>query len=136
MKKTIYKYSLVILATLVFSCNTLDQEPRSQISTDAAFADPNSAQGAVNGMYNILQGVYEWRVQVLSDISADVSQQIDTWDALIAVDEFGLTPDNSEVEDLYSILFRLIDISNAIIANVDKVPGLSDALKDDFKGQA
>ncbi|HRK53335.1 MAG TPA: RagB/SusD family nutrient uptake outer membrane protein [Cyclobacteriaceae bacterium] len=136
MKKTIYKYSLVVLVTLVFSCNTLDQEPRSQISTDAAFADPNSAQGAVNGMYNILQGVYEWRVQVLSDISADVSQQIDTWDALIAVDEFGLTPDNSEVEDLYSILFRLIDISNAIITNVDKVPGLSDALKNDFKGQA
>lgn len=136
MKKIFYKYSLVVLATLVFGCNTLDQEPRSQISTDAAFADPNSAQGAVNGMYNILQGVYEWRVQVLSDVAADVSQQVDTWDALINIDEFAVTPDNSEVGDLYAILYRLIDISNAIIANVDDVPGLSDALKNDFKGQA
>lgn len=136
MKKIINKYSLVVLVTLVFGCNTLDQEPRSQISTDAAFSNPNSAQGAVNGMYNILQGVYDWRVQVISDVAADVSQQIDTWDGLINIDEFSLTPDNSEVEDLYATLYRLIDISNAIIANVDKVPGLEDAKKADFKGQA
>lgn len=135
MKKIIYKYSLV-LAALAFGCNTLDQEPQSQISTDAAFANPNSAQGAVNGMYNILQGVYDWRVQVLSDVASDVSQQIDTWDALINIDEYSLTPDNSEVEDLYATLYRLVDISNAIIANVDNVPGLDAAKKDDFKGQA
>lgn len=135
MKKIIYKYSLVLIV-MVFGCNTLDQEPQSQISTNAAFANPNSAQGAVNGMYNILQGVYDWRVQVISDLASDVSQQIDTWDALINIDEFSATPDNSEIEDLYATLYRLVDICNAIIANVDNVPGLDDTKKGDFKGQA
>lgn len=135
MKKIINKYS-VILALLVFGCNTLDQEPQSQISTEAAFATPNSAQGTVNGMYNVLQDVYSWRVQLLPDVISDVSQQIDTWDALINLDEFSVTPDNSEIEDFYAILYKVVDISNSIIANVSNVPGLSDALKNDYMGQA
>lgn len=135
MKKIINKYSLV-LVILIFGCNTLDQEPQSQVSDKSAFVNATSANGAVNGMYNILQGVYDWRVQVISDIAADVSQQVDTWDALINIDEFSATPDNSELEDLYATLYRVVDICNNIIAYVPDISELSDADKNDFIGQA
>ncbi|MGA0558459.1 RagB/SusD family nutrient uptake outer membrane protein [Larkinella sp. VNQ87] len=127
--------AILFLATVSSCNNILEIEPLSQISSNQAFTDLNSAQGVVNGMYNNLQIVYQWRVQVISDVASDMSQQIDTWDALIAADEFNFGADNSEVEDLYTSLYRCIDIANNIIAYV---PGMSvtQADKDDMMGQA
>lgn len=120
---------------VVSSCDVLELNPVTQIDTDQAIINVSTAQGAVNGLYNNLQGVYDWHVQVLSDVASDVSQQIDTWDALINIDEFSQTPDNSEVSDLYTVLYRCSDISNNIIAKVPGIEG-AEATKNDLMGQA
>ena len=119
----------------VSACDILDIEPKSQVSSNQVFTNLNNAEAVVNGMYNNLQTVYMWRVQVISDVASDMSQQIDTWDALNAPDEFNFSIDNSEVDDLYTSLYRCIDIANNIIANV---PGMdiSQANKDNLMGQA
>lgn len=117
------------------SCNLLEIEPVSQITSDQAFSNLNSAEGVINGMYNNLQTPYMWRVQVISDVASDMSQQIDTWDALIAADEFNFSIDNTEVEDLYTSFYRCIDIANSIIANVPAMD-ISQEIKDDMLGQA
>lgn len=123
-------------ASLVMSsCNVLNIEPLDQISSNQAFASINDAQGVANGMYHNLQTVYMWRLQVITDIASDMSQQVDTWDALIAADEFNWGIDNSEVEDLYTPLYRCIDIANNIIANVPSLTA-DQAVKDDLVGQA
>jgi starch-binding outer membrane protein, SusD/RagB family len=134
MKKKIIAIGFSALI-LVSSCDVLDIEPVTQVDAGQSIVDINSAQGAVNGMYNNLQGVYDWRVQVISDVASDVSQQIDTWDALINVDEFSTTPDNSEISDLYTVLYRCSDIANNIIAKVPHIEG-AEATKNDFMGQA
>lgn len=133
MKKILTALLLIATAS---SCNSiLEIEPLSQISNNQAFANLNSAQGVVNGLYNNLQIVYQWRVQVISDVASDMSQQIDTWDALTAADEFNWGADNSEVEDLYTSLYRCIDIANSIIAYVPAM-AITQADKDDMMGQA
>ncbi len=128
---------VVIFAGLfTFSgCNLLDLEPVSQITSNQSFSNLSSAEGAVNGMYNNLQTPYMWRVQVISDVASDMSQQIDTWDALIAADEFNWSVDNSEVEDLYTSFYRCIDIANNIIAYVPEMD-IDQSIKDDMIGQA
>jgi len=116
-------------------CNLLDLEPVSQITSNQAFSNLSSAEGAVNGMYNNLQTPYMWRVQVISDVASDMSQQIDTWDALIAADEFNWSVDNTEVEDLYTAFYRCIDIANNILTYVPQMD-IDQATKDDMVGQA
>lgn len=134
MKKMIATY---ILGAALFgsSCNVLNIEPLDQISSNQAFSNINDAEGVVNGMYHNLQTVYMWRLQLITDIASDMSQQVDTWDALIAADEFNWGIDNSEVEDLYTSIYRCIDVANNIITYV---PGLTadQAVKDDLVGQA
>jgi len=126
----------IILGVFSLSgCNLLDLEPVSQITSNQAFSNLNSAEGAVNGMYNNLQTPYMWRVQVITDVASDMSQQIDTWDALIAADEFNWSVDNSEVEDLYTSYYRCIDIANNIITYVPQMD-IDQSVKDDMVGQA
>ncbi|MCE7040289.1 RagB/SusD family nutrient uptake outer membrane protein [Dyadobacter sp. CY312] len=132
MKKLI---TAILIVTSVSACNVLDIEPLSQISSNQAFTSLNNAEGVVNGMYNNLQTVYMWRVQILSDVASDMSQQIDTWDALNAADEFNFSADNSEIDDLYTSLYRCVDISNSIIANVPAMT-VAQLNKDDLMGQA
>ncbi len=127
---------LCIIGLIGFcGCSMLDIDPVSQITSDQAFSNQSSAEGAVNGMYNNLQTPYMWRVQVISDVASDMSQQIDTWDALIAADEFNWSVDNSEVEDLYTSFYRCIDIANNIIAYVPPMD-MAQETKDDMVGQA
>ncbi len=132
MKKLIYS---LVAALAVSSCNVLVIEPLDQVSSSKAFATIGDAEGVVNGLYHNLQTVYQWRVQVITDIASDQSQQIDTWDALIAADEFNWGVDNSEVEDLYTALYRCVDIANNVITYV---PGIeaNQAQKEDLIGQA
>jgi tetratricopeptide (TPR) repeat protein len=132
MKKIL---TALLLITGVSACNVLDIEPLSQISSTQAFSSLNSAEGVVNGMYNNLQTVYMWRVQVISDVASDMSQQVDTWDALISADEFNFSADNSEVEDLYTSLYRCIDIANSVITGVPEMT-VAQTNKDDLMGQA
>jgi len=132
MKKLI---TAILIVTSVSACNVLDIEPLSQISSNQAFTSLNNAEGVVNGMYNNLQTVYMWRVQILSDVASDMSQQIDTWDALNAADEFNFSADNSEIDDLYTSLYRCVDIANSVIANVPAMT-VAQGNKDDLMGQA
>ncbi len=134
MKKKLYGMGLVLLL-LPAACDVLEQTPQAQISTNQAFASENAANGAVNGMYNLVQSVYDWRVQCLGDLASDVTQSVDTWDAFINIDEYVTTRDNSEVEDLYTVLYRAVDIANTIIAEVPKL-NLPEDRQNNLLGQA
>ncbi len=120
MRKKWYATALALLL-LPAGCDVLEQTPQAQISTPQAFANENAANGAVNGMYNLVQAVYDWRVQCISDLASDITQSVDTWDAFINIDEYVTTRDNSEVEDLYTVLYRTIDLANTIIAEVPRL---------------
>jgi starch-binding outer membrane protein, SusD/RagB family len=136
-----YKNKLLPLAFTLslgmgVGCNVLDHDPQAQIATEEAFSNPVNAEAALNGLYNEAQLVYNWRAQTLGELASDLVQSIDTWDAFNVIDEFRQTPDNTEVDDLYTQLYRTIDVANNIIAFAPTVPGLSQERMNDMLGQA
>lgn len=135
------KYKSISMAILLsvgigFGCNVLDQEPQFQIATSSAFSNPINAEATLNGLYNEAQLVYNWRVQTIGDLASDLVQSIDTWDNFNVIDEFRQTPDNTEVDDMYTQIYRTIDLANNIIAFAPTVPGLEQSRIDDMLGQA
>ncbi|WP_160169339.1 RagB/SusD family nutrient uptake outer membrane protein [Indibacter alkaliphilus] len=139
MKKYLYKgmaAGFIVLSGLGISCNVLDQDPQFQIATDEAFANAVNAEAALNGLYNEAQLVYNWRVQTLGELASDLVQSVDTWDNFNVIDEFRQTPDNTEIDDLYTQIYRTIDLANNIIAFAPNVPDLTQERVNDMLGQA
>lgn len=128
---------LLFLFTMVLitACDVLDQEPELQISDSQAITSLNGANAALNGAYNQVQGVYQGRIQRLSDVSADISQSIGTWDFYREMDTYGVSPDNTELLDLWTFIYRGINQANNLI---EGVPGIdaTQAQKDNILGQA
>ncbi|MFN7373235.1 MAG: RagB/SusD family nutrient uptake outer membrane protein [Cyclobacteriaceae bacterium] len=125
----------LFLMVLITACDVLDQEPELQISDGQAITSLNGANAALNGAYNQVQGVYQGRIQRLSDVSADISQSIGTWDFYREMDTYGVSPDNTELLDLWTFIYRGVNQSNNLIA---QVPGIeaTQAQKDNILGQA
>jgi starch-binding outer membrane protein, SusD/RagB family len=139
MKNHIYKgitAGILLLTGMGVGCNVLDQDPQFQIATDEAFSNPVNAEAALNGLYNEAQLVYNWRAQTIGELASDLVQSIDTWDNFNVIDEFRQTPDNTEIDDLYTQIYRTIDLANNIIAFAPTVPGLSQESINDMQGQA
>jgi hypothetical protein len=139
MKNIKYKSSSLAVLLSVgigFGCNVLDQHPEFQIATSEAFSNPINAEATLNGLYNEAQLIYNWRAQTVGELASDLVQSIDTWDNFNVIDEFRQTPDNTEVDDMYTQLYRTIDLANNIIAFVPTVPGLEQSRINDMLGQA
>ncbi len=139
MKNSRYKsisMALILSLMIGFGCNVLDQQPQFQIATSEAFSNPINAEATLNGLYNEAQLIYNWRAQTISELASDLVQSIDTWDNFNVLDEFRQTPDNTEVDDLYTQLYRTIDVANNIIAFAPTVPGLDETRINDMVGQA
>lgn len=139
MKNTSYKsISMAVLLSvgIGFGCNVLDQNPQFQIATSEAFSNPINAEATLNGLYNEAQLVYNWRAQTIGELASDLVQSIDTWDNFNVIDEFRQTPDNTEVDDMYTQVYRTIDLANNIIAFAPTVTGLDQGRIDDMLGQA
>jgi starch-binding outer membrane protein, SusD/RagB family len=129
--KSICLLSIVLL----ISCDVLDQEPEQLISDSQAITSLNSATAALNGAYSQIQGVYQGRIQRLSDVSADVSQSIGTWDFYREMDTYGVSPDNTELLDLWTFLYRGINQTNNLIESVPNILATQNQ-KDNILGQA
>lgn len=134
--KNINKFtSIICFGLITFSCNILDQEPELQISDERAITNLSGATSALFGAYDQLQGVYQGRLQRVSDVSGDVSQSIGTWDFYREMDTYAVSADNTELLDLWTFIYRTVNQSNNLIAEVPKIEA-TQAQKDNILGQA
>lgn len=131
------KYTfLTVLVMGLASCEVLDQKPELQIADEQAIVNRSGADAALAGMYNQLQEVYQGRLQRLSDVSSDVSQSVGTWDFYREMDTYSVSPDNTELLDIWTFAYRGVNIANNIIAGVPQVADIPQASKDAIIGQA
>jgi hypothetical protein len=134
--KIIQKITTVICIGLItISCNVLDQEPELQISDERAITNLSGATSALFGAYDQIQGVYQGRLQRVSDVSGDVSQSIGTWDFYREMDTYAVSADNTEILDLWTFIYRTVNQANNLIAEVPKIDA-TQAQKDNILGQA
>jgi hypothetical protein len=127
--------AVALIGLLAFSCDVLDQEPELQISDQRAITNLSGANAALFGAYDRLQGVYQGRLQRISDVSGDVAQSVGTWDFYREMDTYAVSPDNTELLDLWSFLYQTINQANNLIAEVPNIEA-NQAQRDNILGQA
>lgn len=130
-------YTLIGLLA-VMGCDVLNQNPQTAISEDIAIRDLKSAEAALNGLYSQLQApeYYGSNIQIMSDVSSDISQSVGTWDFYREMDTYVTSAGNLENRNLWSQAYVTINHANNLIAEVPGLEGVSQEDKDRILGQA
>ena len=132
-----YKLHIVLVLLVALGCDVLDQSPQTSIDETTAIRDQKSAEAALNGLYDQLQSgnYYGDNLQIISDVSSDISQSIGTWDFYREMDTYVTVPGNLEVRNLWGQIYSAVNHANNLIADV---PGIeaTQAVKDQILGEA
>jgi hypothetical protein len=140
-KMKLFSITLLFSAGLLFSCNkVLDTESKLYIDQSQSIVDKRSAQAALTGAYNTLsansyQGnTYRYITNLLSDNikwvgNSPVNREFDV---------YGIFTTNSRVQELWSAIYRTVNIANNIVETVPAVNDVSfsQAEKDRLRGEA
>lgn len=135
--KNIKTYILITLLAAV-GCDVLDQQPQTAISDEIAIRDLKSAEAALNGLYSQIQSTnyYGSNLQIMGDVSSDISQSIGTWDFYREMDTYVTSAGNLEVRNLWSQMYAAINHANNIIADVPNIEEITPAARDQILGEA
>lgn len=132
-----YKLHIVLVLLVALGCDVLEQSPQTAIDETTAIRDQKSAEAALNGLYDEMQSgnYYGDNIQIMSDVTSDISQSIGTWDFYREMDTYVTSSGNREVRNLWSQLYRTVNHANNLIADV---PGIeaSQAVIDRILGEA
>lgn len=136
--KNLQYISLACLLVLFSACDVLDQDPLNEISEEMAITNQKGVEAAVAGMYNELQdpNYYGRNIQIMSDVKADISQSVGTWDFYREMDTYQTAAENLENGNLWTRAFRAINVANNIIAGVPDLADIPEEAKNNSLGQA
>lgn len=139
MKRLLYLLSAVLL--LSASCKKfLDMQPEQQVDASQAIFDGNSAEAAVNGLYNRLgsENYYGSNFTALSYLSGGDIQWTGSQSAPAQIASRKLTADNSNIASAWTAIYRTILSANHIIETVPQLAGqlLSQGKKEQLTGEA
>lgn len=111
------KYLFILLSVLALACNkTLDTEPQAAIADEMAIVDKKSAQAALTGVYDGLQG-YASNSIIALDLAGDNVVNYNNQNVVVATK----TPANTSAG--FVPIYTTINRANFVI---NKVPALQD----------
>jgi tetratricopeptide (TPR) repeat protein len=135
--KTLWAFTFLALLN---SCQVLDTVPELEIGEESSITDKKSAEAALIGAYNSLgansyQGV---TFRSLVNLTGDNLRWVGNSPANREFDVHQIFATNSRVEDLWSAIYKTINITNNIIAAVPLANDqtFSQADKDRILGEA
>lgn len=133
-----FRNFLLITLLVAVGCDVLDQQPQTAISDEIAIRDQKSAEAALNGLYSQLQSTdyYGSNLQIISDVTSDISQSIGTWDFYREMDTYVTSAGNLEVRNLWEQTYSTVNHANNIIAEVPNIDDIPQAVKDQILGEA
>jgi len=126
--KRLFIYATVALTTFI-SCNKkLDIEPLASLSENQVFTDDANVKKALNGAYDAISNAsaYGGDLQLYSELLAtEVDNGEIKWDGTFnqpreVFNKLMLT-NNSYITNTWAAIYRTINVSNNIIANIDIV---------------
>ncbi|SMO89020.1 Starch-binding associating with outer membrane [Gracilimonas mengyeensis] len=128
------KFSVIIFSLLMLSsCDFLDENPKSTITTDNFYQTESDAISATNALYDYLsvgtQGIFDpsfggiffndyW---VFHDLVSDNAFETITSQEYRNLSEFNHTPDNIRIEFYWQDLYKTINAANVVI---DRLPAI------------
>ncbi len=131
MKKTIYIVLTICCLSAVSCKGFLDKTPTDKLSSDLVYTDPVLAENAVRGVYNNLlwdfnstdNVAYNW------DAYAGVLDPVDYFRGSIVFLSGNVLPTNGVFTTFWKRYYEGINRANDVINNIGRVPGMSDAVK-------
>lgn len=140
MKNNLLYTTLIAGSMLLSSCgeDLLNLQPEQSLSNDVVFSGPAEATGAMLGVYSLSQqfDVFGSLPAIIADFQADNVDFIGSFPTLQEIRLFSTAADNGSLSTMWYQHYRVINAANNVIARVNDVPGLSDALKAQFVAEA
>lgn len=144
MVRVMEKLVLVVLtATVLIGCEgMLDVEPRTFSSASGYYENEEQIERGVNGAYGELQNIYNATIGfwAMTEMRSDnTSYQFNVADRgeqqMEELDEFLITPDNNDIEEIWSNIYSGILQCNTVLNRIDEVEFSEQNTKDQFKGE-
>lgn len=140
MKKFAYRYILPAMlgvSTLV-GCSKLDEQPYGMINSQTYYKTADDARAAIIYAYSILPevGYYSRGYYIITELPTEnLTQKGDAGVGNFELDELRTTSTNPDLDNIWTYMYRGIARANAVIANVPKIPGMTDAERNQITGE-
>jgi len=141
--KTTVKFGAALAAAITLSltvgCSSvLDTEPYDRIAANSEIVDAATAQAAINGAYDALQGtgMYGQYLEVSSALVSHEAEWAGTFQYLGDMAVNRMTADNAAVSTMWTSHYQQIDRDNTVLLHVPDVANIPDAARDEILGQA
>jgi len=131
-------YSLLTLLLLVASCDILEPDPLTSLDADGALVDGASANGVLLGAYSSMQDDYYYGLEYVcnNDLLADNAVFEGFFDSQLELDSKSVPFSNLFVTEAWVQIYRVINITNLLIARVPEIDDPNFGNADQVLGEA
>lgn len=130
---------LSAFALSLASCEKkLDLLPEQDLTEETIFNSPSTAKSAVLGIYSTAQTLdfYGSLPQLIGEYMGDNVEFVGSFPTLQELRDYTTVSTNSNVSGIWQLHYQVITRANKVIARIPGVPGLSDAEKAQYVGEA
>ncbi|TWV90001.1 RagB/SusD family nutrient uptake outer membrane protein [Chitinophaga pinensis] len=140
MKKIAYRYilSAMLTGTTLAGCSKLEEQPYGMINSQTYYKTADDARAAIIYAYSILPevGYYSRGYYIITELPTEnLTQKGDAGVGNFELDELRTTSTNPDLDNIWTYMYRGIARANAVIANVPKIPGMTDAERNQITGE-
>jgi starch-binding outer membrane protein, SusD/RagB family len=133
-----YLYTSVLLAAFLGSCSKMEEQPYGQINSNTFYKTPQDAEAAIVYAYSILPevGYYSRGYYIITELPTEnLTQKGDAGASNFELDELRVTSTNSDMDNLWTYIYRGIARVNGVINNVPGIAGMSEVSRDQVLGE-
>ncbi|HEY3401749.1 MAG TPA: RagB/SusD family nutrient uptake outer membrane protein [Ohtaekwangia sp.] len=135
LKKFLYG---ALLLTGVFACSDLEEEPWGIINPNSFYKTAADAESAIVYCYAILPevGYYSRGYYIVTELPTEnLTQKGDAGTSNFELDELRTTATNSNLDDMWTYIYRGISRANGVITNVPNI-AMNETTRDQIVGEA
>lgn len=133
-----YMYIAFVFSAILGSCQKLEEKPYGLVNTGSFYKTEADANSALTYAYAILPevGYYSRGYYIITELPTEnLTQKGDAGVSNFELDELRTTALNSDLDNLWTYLYRGIARANSVIFNLPNVQGMSKANKNQALGE-
>jgi starch-binding outer membrane protein, SusD/RagB family len=122
----------------VCGCSELDEDPYGLINSNTFYKTPQDAESAIIYCYSILPevGYYSRGYYIVTELPTEnLTQKGDAGTSNFELDELRTTATNSNLDDMWTYIYRGISRANGVITNVPKIE-MNETTRNQIVGEA
>lgn len=128
-----------LISSTFISCSKLTEEPYGIVNSKSFYKTGQDALSGLIYAYAILPevGYYTRGYYIITELPTEnLTAKADAGQSNFELDQLRTTSTNSDLDNLWTYLYRGISRANAVIANVPNVPNMTEADRNQIIGEA